>query len=58
MEYACTVICNYTVHYLVQLALQHTNSKTHKVCSYKRDNLSIFAHITKPGKKFGQVLSV
>jgi len=52
------LICNYTVHYLVQLALQHINSKTHELCSYKRVNLCSFAHIMKPGKTFGQVLSV
>jgi len=52
------LICNYTVHYLVQLALQHINSKTHELCSYKQVNLCSFAHIMKPGKTFGQVLSV
>jgi hypothetical protein len=54
---ACTVIYNCTVHYLVQLALQHVNSKTYEVC--KVTNKKIFAfllHIMKPGKYFGQAL--
>jgi len=57
--YACTVICNCTLYYLVQLDLQHINSKTHKLC--KVTNKKIFAfllHIMKPGKTFGQALIV
>jgi len=41
---------NYTVHYLVQLALQHINSKTHMVCKVTNEKIFTFLlHIMQPG---------
>ena len=45
--------------YLVQLDLQHVNSQTHNVCKVTNEKICILLlHIMKPGKTFGQVLSV